>query len=269
MILRDKIAAGHGRRDLGDVADLAGQVAGHRVHGVGEILPGSGHAGHLRLAAQFAVRSHFARHARHFGGEHAQLLNHRVDDVGGAQELAFQRTPIHVQPHRLGQISLRDGGDRARHFRGRPQQIFHQRVDRDFHLAPRASGLVEARALAGLALFADHLPDALQFLRHLLVGGDDFVERVGDFPRQPRPGSRQPHRKIAVAHGLQAGQDDRQIQRSVRIFRFTVGGFPVLRRAGRQIFCGRAFIQYGFLHCFSQKKGHFNSCFSRISALAE
>ncbi len=269
MILRDKIAAGHGGRNLGDVSHLASQVAGHQVDGVGEIFPGTGDVGHLRLAAQFAVRSDFAGHARHFGGEHAQLLNHRVDDVRGAQELAFERTPIHVQAHRLGKISLRDGGDGARNFRRRPQQVFHQRVDRNFHLAPCASRLVEPSALAGFALFADHLADALQFLRHLLVGGDDFVERVGDFSRQSHPGSRQPHREVAVAHALQAGQDDRQIQRSVRIFRFTVGGFPVLRRAGRQIFCGRAFIQYGFLHCFSQKKGHFNSCFSRISALAE
>ena len=84
-----------------------------------KILPGSGHARHLRLAAQFAVGADFASHARNFGGEHAELLNHRVDDVGGAQELAFQRTSIHVQPNGLSQIALRDGGDGARHFRGR------------------------------------------------------------------------------------------------------------------------------------------------------
>ena len=84
-----KIAAGDGGRDLGDVADLAGEVAGHGVDGVRKILPRSGHAWHLRLAAEFSVGTDFAGHARHFGGEHAQLLNHRVDDVGGTQELAF------------------------------------------------------------------------------------------------------------------------------------------------------------------------------------
>ena len=48
---------------------------------------------------------------------------------------------------------------------GWAQQILHQRIDRDFHLAPGASGFVKARALAGLAFLADDLPDALQFLR--------------------------------------------------------------------------------------------------------
>ena len=76
-----EVAAGHGGGDFGDVAHLAGQVAGHGVDGVGEVLPGSGDAGHLRLAAEFSVRADFARHAGHFRGEHAQLLNHGVDDL--------------------------------------------------------------------------------------------------------------------------------------------------------------------------------------------
>ena len=75
-----QIAAGHGSSDFGDVAHLAGQVAGHEVHGVGEIFPGAGDTGHLRLTAQFAVGSDFAGDAGDFGGEHAELLNHRVDD---------------------------------------------------------------------------------------------------------------------------------------------------------------------------------------------
>ena len=83
-------------------------------------------------------------------------------------------------------IALRHGGDRAGDFGGRAQQVFHQRVDRDFHLAPGAPGLVEPRAFAGLAFLADHLADALQLLRHLLVGGDDVVEGVGDLSR-PSP----------------------------------------------------------------------------------
>ncbi len=70
--LAGEVAAGHGGCDFGDVAHLAGQVAGHRVDGVGQIFPRAGHAGHLRLAAQFSVGADFARHARHFGGEHAQ-----------------------------------------------------------------------------------------------------------------------------------------------------------------------------------------------------
>src|SRR6185312_641113 len=43
--LARKVAAGHRRGDVGDVADLGGEVAAHRIHGVGEILPGPGDAG--------------------------------------------------------------------------------------------------------------------------------------------------------------------------------------------------------------------------------
>ena len=45
VILRDKIAIGDGGGHLGDVAHLGGQVAGHRIHRVGQILPGAGHPG--------------------------------------------------------------------------------------------------------------------------------------------------------------------------------------------------------------------------------
>jgi hypothetical protein len=49
------IAPHHRGRDLGDVANLRGQVARHEVHVVGQALPGTGDAGYLRLAAEFAL----------------------------------------------------------------------------------------------------------------------------------------------------------------------------------------------------------------------
>ena len=202
-----EVAAGHGGCHLGDVSNLAGEVAGHRVDRVRQVLPGSGHARHLRLAAQFSVRSDFARHARHFGGEHAQLLNHRVDDVGGAQEFAFQRTPVHVQPYRLRQVALRDGGDRTGHLGGRTQQVFDQGVNGDFHLAPRAAGFLKAGAFARSAFFTDGLADTFQLLRHLLVGRNDVVECVGDFACNSDPGAGKACRKITLPHGFQTGQD--------------------------------------------------------------
>jgi hypothetical protein len=36
-----QVALGHGGRDLGDVAHLVGEVRGHQVHRVGEVLPGA------------------------------------------------------------------------------------------------------------------------------------------------------------------------------------------------------------------------------------
>jgi len=49
--------------DVGDGADLAGQVAGHRVDAVGEVLPRPGHALHLGLAAELPFRADLAGHA--------------------------------------------------------------------------------------------------------------------------------------------------------------------------------------------------------------
>ena len=192
VIFLDKSPRGHGGRHFGDVADLAGQVVGHQVHVVGEVLPRAGDAfapapGRraclrcrlrgprgslrdakalswstimlmvflssrispftstviffdrspratavvtsamlrtwpvrlvaialtlsvrsfqvpatpftLRLAAELAFGADFARHARHFGGEGGELLDHRVDDLADAQELAAQRAAVDLDRH--------------------------------------------------------------------------------------------------------------------------------------------------------------------------
>ena len=55
--LARKVAAGDGRRHLGDVAHLAGEVAGHRVDGVRQVLPRAGDdTGHDGLATEIALR---------------------------------------------------------------------------------------------------------------------------------------------------------------------------------------------------------------------
>ena len=61
-----QVAVGHGGHDLGDAADLAGQVAGHEVDVVGQVLPGAGHAFHLSLAAELAFGADLAGDAGHF-----------------------------------------------------------------------------------------------------------------------------------------------------------------------------------------------------------
>ena len=45
---------------------------------------------------------------------------------------------------------------------------------------PAAARVLDAPALADLAFLADDLRQALEFLGHLLVQGDDFVEEAGD-----------------------------------------------------------------------------------------
>ena len=133
------------------------------------------------MAAEFAVGSDFASHARHFGGEDAELLNHRVHDVCGPQELTFERAPINVQTHRLGQIALRHGSNRSSHFGIRSQQVLYQRVYRNLHFAPGATRFMELGAFASTAFLSHHLADTFQFLSHLLVRGDNLIKCVGYF----------------------------------------------------------------------------------------
>ena len=91
VILRERSPLAIGGGHLGDVAHLAGQVAGHGVHAVGQVLPGAGDARHRGLAAELAVGADFARHARHLGGESVELIDHRVDGVLELQDLAAAR----------------------------------------------------------------------------------------------------------------------------------------------------------------------------------
>src|SRR5205085_8053692 len=76
-----EVAVCYSCRDLGDVADLGRQVARHQVHVIGEVFPDATDAFDLGLAAELAVGAHFARHARHLGGECVQLVSHPCSRV--------------------------------------------------------------------------------------------------------------------------------------------------------------------------------------------
>src|SRR5207253_493885 len=91
--------------DLGDVADLAGQVACHQVDVGGGVVPGAAHASHLGLAAELALGADLARDAGHLVGEGVQLVDHRVDGV-----LQFQDLAPNVDGDLLGEIAVGDSG---------------------------------------------------------------------------------------------------------------------------------------------------------------
>ena len=126
--LLGKVAVRDGDGDVGDVADLRRQVAGHLVDRLGQLLPHARDALDLRLAAELALGADLARHAGHFRGEHRELLDHRVDELRRAQELALERAAVHLQLHGLAEIALGHRADRARDFRRRPHQVVEQRV---------------------------------------------------------------------------------------------------------------------------------------------
>ena len=201
VIFLRQVAGRHGGRHVGDVAHLGGQVAGHRVHRVGEVLPGAGHALHLRLAAELAFGADLARDARHFRGERAELVHHLVDGLRRAQELALQRLAVDLERHRLRQVALRDRADHARGFAGRMHEVVDQLVDRVDRVAPEAGDVAERAALAELSLLADDVRQALELVRHPLVALDDLVERVGDASGHAGPFDRQaaPTRRRASA----------------------------------------------------------------------
>src|SRR5205085_1260901 len=53
--LAGEISVGDGGGYFGDVADLRGQVSGHGIDAVREVLPGAGNSTDLRLAAEAAI----------------------------------------------------------------------------------------------------------------------------------------------------------------------------------------------------------------------
>ena len=76
-----------------------------QVDVVGEVFPGAGDAGHLRLAAELAFRADFARDARDFGGEGVELVDHRVDRVLELEDFALD-----VDGDLSRQVAAGDGG---------------------------------------------------------------------------------------------------------------------------------------------------------------
>ena len=92
--------------------------------------------------------------------------HHRVDGLGGAQELALQRPAVDLERHRLGQVALRHGADHARHFGRRVHQVVDQRVDAIRPVAPEAARVGHRGALLELAFLADHARQPRQFLGH-------------------------------------------------------------------------------------------------------
>ena len=129
VIFFAQFAVGHGGGDTSNVANLAGQVAGHQVYVIGEILPGSRHATYVGLTAQLALRTHLPSDPRNLRGKRTQLIHHCVYRTGSAEELALERTTFYFDDHRLRKISLGYSADNSGHFTRWPDQISDQVID--------------------------------------------------------------------------------------------------------------------------------------------
>jgi hypothetical protein len=188
--LARKVAARHRRGHFGDVADLRGQVCAEQVDVVGEVFPRAGDARHVGLGAELAVGADLARHARHFGGEGAELLNHRIERVLEQQQLA-----AHVHGDLLRQVAVgdrgRDFGDVA-HLRG---EVARHQVDVVGEVLPCAGDIRHLRLAAKLAFGTDfarharHFPgEGVELIHHRIDGVlqlENFAAHVdGDLARK-------------------------------------------------------------------------------------
>ena len=227
-----QVAIGDRGRDLGDVANLRREVAGHEVDVVGQVLPGAGDTRHLRLAAELAFGADFARDARHLAGERAQLLDHRVDGVFQLENFA-----AHVHRDLARQVALRH---RRRHLGDvahLSRQVSRHRVDVVGQVLPGAGDAGHGRLSAELAFGADFARDARHFagegveLVHHGVDGvfqlENFAAHVhGDFSRQ-----------VAVGDGGRHVGDVTDLRREVRRHRVHAVG-QVLPGAGDALHIG-------------------------------
>src|SRR5262249_52815856 len=89
--------------DFGDVAHLAGEIRGHGVDRIGEVLPGSRDPGDDGLTAELAFGTDLGRDARYLGSERAQLVHHAIDGF-----LELQDLTAHVDRDLAREVAVRD-----------------------------------------------------------------------------------------------------------------------------------------------------------------
>ncbi len=194
-----QVAAGDGGGDVGDVADLRGQVAGHEVDVVGQVLPGAGDARHLRLAAELAFGADFAGDAGDFRGEGVELIDHRVDGVFQLENFA-----AHVDGDLARQVAARHGGGDVGDVAHLVGEVAAHGVDRVGQILPGAGHAGHDGLAAELAVgadFAGHARDfrgeRAQLIDHRVDGFlelQDFAAHVdGDLLRQVAVGDRDGH----------------------------------------------------------------------------
>ena len=137
----------------------AGQVAGHGVHGVGQVLPRAGDAFHFGLAAQFSFGAHFAGHARHFRGEASESWSTIVLMVF----LSWRISPLHVDGDFLGQVAVGDGRGHLRDVAHLDGEVAGHRVHVVGQVLPRSGDASHFGLAAEFSFGADFAGHARHF----------------------------------------------------------------------------------------------------------
>src|SRR5262245_42148330 len=198
-LLRE-IAVGHGGRHLGDVADLGGEVAAHRVDALGQVFQNAADARDSRLTAQFSFGSDIADHAFHVVIEIFELINHRVDGV-----LQFQDFALHVHRDLLREVALRHGGGHLGDVAYLGRQVAGHEVDAVGQVLPCAGHSFDLGFAAQLAFGADFARHSGDFrgeraeLRHHRVDQFDHAQEFA-FLRTSVDLRGHSLREIAISH---------------------------------------------------------------------
>src|SRR5207249_1398909 len=166
-----QVALLDGGGDLGDVADLARQVAGHEVDVLGQVLPDAGRAPDVGLAPKPALGTDLPGHARDLVGEGVELVDHRVDGVLELQDLSLD-----VDRDLLRQVAVGDAGGDLGDVADLSRQLARPQVDVLGQVFPDARHALDVRLAAQLALGADLAGDA----RHLAREGVQLVDHRVD-----------------------------------------------------------------------------------------
>src|SRR5207245_2064189 len=172
--LLGEIALLHGGGDVGDIAHLRRQVARHEVHVVGEVLPDTADAAHLRLAAELALGANLAGHPGDFRGEGVELIDHGVDGVLELQDLA-----ANVDRDLLRQVAPGDGGRDVGDVAHLGREVGCHQVDVVGEILPDASRPLDVSLSAQLSLGTDFLGDTRDFEGEGAELLDHRVDRAG------------------------------------------------------------------------------------------
>ena len=194
--LARQIAAGHSRRDFGNVSHLTGQVAGHGVHGVSKILPCSGDAGHVCLSAQPAFGAHFTGHARDFGGERSQLLDHRIQRLFELQNFA-----AHVDGDLFRKVTISDSGCHFSNVTHLARKVAGHEVHVVGEILPRSGDAGHLCLTAQLAVGTDFAGHARDFSGEGVELVHHRVDRILEFENFAFHIDRNLARQIATGHG--------------------------------------------------------------------
>src|SRR5699024_7014816 len=134
----------------GDLTDLVGQVVGHGVDVVGQVLPDPRHVAYVRLPGEFALGAHLTGHPGDLTGEGVQLVDHLVDGVLQVEHLA-----LGVHGDLLAQVSPCAGRRRLRDLTHLVGEAVGHGVDVVGQVLPDARHALDVGPTSELALRAD------------------------------------------------------------------------------------------------------------------